>query len=60
MRKEAKEIEEKLVRACTEAGIHKFIMSLPEGYGTHVGAKGAALSGVCWFYLFFLLHLPFL
>lgn len=34
-------------KACKEAGIHDFIVSLPEGYGTNVGARGVALSGVC-------------
>ncbi|KAF4963951.1 hypothetical protein FSARC_8086 [Fusarium sarcochroum] len=31
--------------ACREANIHDFIMSLPEGFNTIVGSKGALLSG---------------
>jgi ATP-binding cassette subfamily B protein len=31
--------------AAREAGIHEFIVSLPEGYGTRAGGGGAALSG---------------
>lgn len=45
--KEAEDLERKLHRACREAGIHDFIMSLPEGYDTATGARGVALSGVC-------------
>ncbi|KAL3419339.1 ABC transporter [Phlyctema vagabunda] len=37
--------EEDLHRACRDAEIHDFIMSLPEGYNTDVGSKGIALSG---------------
>jgi hypothetical protein len=36
----------RLHSACRAAGIHDFIISLPEGYETAVGAKGLALSGV--------------
>lgn len=32
-------------RAAKEAGIHDFIMSLPEGYNTHLGDNGGHLSG---------------
>lgn len=32
-------------QACKDAGIHDFIVSLPEGYNTRVGTKGVALSG---------------
>lgn len=31
--------------ACREANIYEFIMSLPEGFNTVVGSKGALLSG---------------
>ncbi|CAM1505503.1 Fc.00g111400.m01.CDS01 [Cosmosporella sp. VM-42] len=31
--------------ACREANIHDFIVSLPEGFNTVVGSKGALLSG---------------
>lgn len=37
--------DEVLYQACRDAEIHDFISSLPEGYGTAVGAKGIALSG---------------
>ncbi|KAJ5626849.1 hypothetical protein N7528_004276 [Penicillium herquei] len=38
--------EEELIKACSDAEIHDFIMSLPEGYSTHLGIKAqAALSG---------------
>lgn len=36
-----KDVEE----AATKAGIHEFIVSLPEGYDTVVGDKGSRLSG---------------
>lgn len=36
-----KDVEE----AAKKAGIHEFIMSLPEGYGTVVGDRGSRLSG---------------
>lgn len=32
-------------RAARAAGIHEFIMSLPEGYNTHLGDNGSHLSG---------------
>ncbi|KAF2713122.1 P-loop containing nucleoside triphosphate hydrolase protein [Pleomassaria siparia CBS 279.74] len=32
-------------RACTDAQIHDFIVSLPEGYATRLGPKGMSLSG---------------
>jgi ATP-binding cassette, subfamily B (MDR/TAP), member 1 len=32
-------------RACDEAGIHDFVVSLPEGYDTAVGLRGVAMSG---------------
>lgn len=36
---------EEIVEACKKAEIHDFIMSLPEGYRTLVGERGAILSG---------------
>ena len=37
--------EEDIVQACKNAGIHDFIMSLPEQYETQVGERGILLSG---------------
>ncbi|KAI5480306.1 ATP-binding cassette, subfamily B (MDR/TAP), member 1 [Pseudohyphozyma bogoriensis] len=37
--------EEDIIRACKDANIHDFVMSLPDGYNTEVGGKGAQLSG---------------
>ena len=37
--------EEELIRACQDANIHEFIMSLPQGYDTQVGNRGFKLSG---------------
>lgn len=37
--------QEEIVEACKKAEIHEFIMSLPEGYETVVGERGAMLSG---------------
>lgn len=37
--------ENTLHQVCRDAEIHDFIMSLPDGYNTNVGAKGVALSG---------------
>ncbi|KAK7745344.1 hypothetical protein SLS53_002840 [Cytospora paraplurivora] len=34
-----------LHKACRDAAIHDFIVSLPEGYNTNVGSRGVALSG---------------
>jgi ABC-type multidrug transport system fused ATPase/permease subunit len=34
-----------MVAACRQASIHDFIDSLPEGYDTDCGPRGAALSG---------------
>jgi ATP-binding cassette, subfamily B (MDR/TAP), member 1 len=37
--------DEDLHKACRDAEIHDFIMSLPEGYNTDIGSRGVALSG---------------
>jgi len=37
--------EERIVKACGEANIHDFIMTLPNGYDTEVGNRGIKLSG---------------
>ncbi|KAL4865464.1 hypothetical protein BDV12DRAFT_174570 [Aspergillus spectabilis] len=37
--------EEALIKACKDANIYDFIMSLPEGFNTVVGSKGGMLSG---------------
>ncbi|KAH8889353.1 P-loop containing nucleoside triphosphate hydrolase protein [Thozetella sp. PMI_491] len=37
--------DEQIEFACKEANIYDFIMSLPEGFNTVVGSKGALLSG---------------
>ncbi|KAL1881476.1 hypothetical protein VTK73DRAFT_3538 [Phialemonium thermophilum] len=37
--------DEDIHQACKDAGIHDFIVSLPEGYNTEVGNRGVALSG---------------
>lgn len=37
--------EAELIKACKEANIHDFIMSLPKGYDTIVGNRGIKLSG---------------
>ncbi|KAJ5474875.1 hypothetical protein N7475_004441 [Penicillium sp. IBT 31633x] len=37
--------EEELVKACHDANIYDFIMSLPDGFNTVVGSKGGMLSG---------------
>ncbi len=34
-----------LIQACQRADLHDFILSLPEGYGTRIGERGARLSG---------------
>jgi ATP-binding cassette, subfamily B (MDR/TAP), member 1 len=40
------ELEARVHSTCRAASTHDFIVSLPEGYETAVGAKGLALSGV--------------
>lgn len=37
--------DDEIVAACKKASIHKFIMSLPDGYDTPVGELGDTLSG---------------
>ena len=38
-------IDEDIIRACKDANIYDFIMSLPDGFATDVGSKAALLSG---------------
>ena len=40
-----KATHEEMVEACKKAEIHEFIMTLPQGYQTVVGERGAILSG---------------
>jgi thiol reductant ABC exporter CydD subunit len=37
--------DDELIRACQRADLHEFILSLPGGYGTLIGERGARLSG---------------
>ncbi len=37
--------DDEIVRAAKRASIHDYIMSLPNGYNTHIGEKGVKLSG---------------
>lgn len=37
--------DDEVFQACRDAGIHDFIVSLPDGYSTNVGYRGIALSG---------------
>ena len=37
--------DEQIVKAATEAGVHHFIIDLPDGYATEIGEAGSRLSG---------------
>jgi len=37
--------DEEVLRASTEAGVHQFIIDLPDGYATEIGEAGGRLSG---------------
>ena len=37
--------DEEIVRAATLAGVHPFVVDLPDGYGTEIGEAGSRLSG---------------
>lgn len=37
--------DDQVIRACKDANIYDFIMSLPDGFATEVGSKAALLSG---------------
>lgn len=37
--------DERIIQACKDANIYEFIISLPDGFATHVGQKAALLSG---------------
>jgi ATP-binding cassette, subfamily C, bacterial LapB len=37
--------DEQIIKAATEAGVHDFIVDLPDGYGTEIGEAGRRLSG---------------
>jgi len=37
--------DEEIVQASTEAGVHHFIIDLPDGYATEIGEAGSRLSG---------------
>ena len=34
-----------LIKAATDAGVHEMIVHMPDGYDTHLGPQGTALSG---------------
>ncbi|KAF2463015.1 multidrug resistance protein [Lindgomyces ingoldianus] len=42
---DSEEIESRIDTACKQANIRDFIVSLPQGYATDIGARGVALSG---------------
>ena len=37
--------DDEIIRAATQAGVHHFIIDLPDGYGTEIGEAGQRLSG---------------
>ncbi|MBL4614087.1 MAG: ATP-binding cassette domain-containing protein [Magnetovibrio sp.] len=37
--------DEAIIKASTEAGVHHFIIDLPDGYATEIGEAGSRLSG---------------
>jgi len=37
--------DEEVIQASTEAGVHQFIIDLPDGYATEIGEAGGRLSG---------------
>lgn len=37
--------DEEIIKAATEAGVHHFIIDLPDGYATEIGEAGSRLSG---------------
>lgn len=37
--------DDEVLRASTEAGVHQFIIDLPDGYATEIGEAGGRLSG---------------
>ncbi|KAL4935824.1 hypothetical protein BDV06DRAFT_233921 [Aspergillus oleicola] len=37
--------DDRLIRACKDANIYDFLISLPQGFNTEVGSKGGMLSG---------------
>lgn len=37
--------DDEIITACKKASVHDFIMTLPQGYDTHVGELGDTLSG---------------
>ncbi|KAK5076742.1 GTPase-activating protein [Lithohypha guttulata] len=37
--------DERIIQACKDANIYDFIISLPDGFATHVGQKATLLSG---------------
>lgn len=42
---EGKVDDERIIQACKDANIYDFIISLPDGFATHVGQKASLLSG---------------